>query len=79
MISASPESMLIAMFHSLLFSLVSAIFISTLFGEEGERMLKFVFLDVHFDIEGGRVTTQIVPTILSMDENFQLSLITLTP
>ena len=39
------------MYYSLLLSLASATFISTLIGGEGGQMMKSVFLDVHFDID----------------------------
>ena len=46
-----PQSMLTVLCYSLLLSLASAAFISTLIGGERGQMMKFVFLDVHFDIE----------------------------
>ena len=57
--------MLTVMCYSLLLSLASATFISTLTGGEGGQMIKFVFLDVHLTLRKTRVKTQSVPTILS--------------
>ena len=50
-ISPLHQSMLTAMRFSLLLSLASETFTSTLIGGEGGQMMKLVFLYVHFDIE----------------------------
>ena len=47
-----PQSMLTVMCYSLLLSLASAtLYFNIEWGGEGGQMMKFVFLDVHFDIE----------------------------
>ena len=46
-----PINILTIMWYSLLLSLASATCTSTLLSGEGVQMMKFVFLDLHFEIE----------------------------